>query len=133
MEKLDLTKKYSSYFTAKTKPELIEIETANFISICGKGDPSGEDFTKRIEALYPLAYTLKFSSKAKGKDFVVSKLEGLWWFDEKKYANKTILTAAAEVPRSEWGYRLLIRLPDFISEQDVTLAKATLAKKKIFR
>jgi hypothetical protein len=129
MEKLDLTKKYKSYFTAKTKPELIDIETANFISICGKGDPSGEDFIKRIETLYPLAYTIKFSSKAKGKDFVVSKLEGLWWFDEKKYPGKTI-TNAVEVPRSEWEYRLLIRLPDFITEQDITLAKATLAKKK---
>lgn len=129
MEKLDLTKKYKSYFTAKTKPELIDIETAHFISICGKGDPSGEDFAKRIEALYPLAYSIKFSSKAKGKDFVVSKLEGLWWFDEKKYPGKTI-TNAVEVPRSEWEYRLLIRLPDFITAQDITLTKATLAKKK---
>jgi hypothetical protein len=130
MEKLDLTKKYKSYFTAKTKPELVEIETANFISICGKGDPSGKDFSNRIETLYPLAYTIKFSCKAKGKDFVVSKLEGLWWFDEKKYANKTISNTSVEVPRSEWEYRLLIRLPDYVTQQDFELAIETITRKK---
>lgn len=130
MEKLDLTKKYKTYFTAKTKPELVEIEKANFISICGKGDPSDIAFTEKIEALYPVAYAIKFFYKAKGKDFVVSKLEGLWWFDEQKYANKTIINSATEVPRSEWEYRLLIRIPDFITLQDFEQVIKTVATKK---
>ena len=130
MDKLDLTKTYKSYFTAKTKPELAEIEHARFISICGKGDPSERPFAERIEALYSAAYTLKFMYKAKGKDFVVSKLEGLWWFDEKKFTGKTI-TTSAEVPRNEWEYRLLIRLPEFVSEHDLEKAKeAVIAKQK---
>src|SRR5689334_16163609 len=130
MEKLDLTKKYKAYFTAKTKPELIEIGPATFISICGKGDPSGEEFLKRIEALYPVAYTLKFAFKAKGKDFVVSKLEGLWWFDEKKYPNKNITNSSTDVPRSEWEYRLLIRLPEFVTKNDFDKAVQTALEKK---
>ena len=83
MKKLDLTKQYKSYFTAKTQPELIDVETANFVSITGKGDPSQPAFTERIEALYPVAYAIKFDFKANGKDFIVSKLQGQWWFDEK--------------------------------------------------
>ncbi|RPE13059.1 hypothetical protein EGT74_05860 [Chitinophaga lutea] len=131
MEKLDLAKKHKSYFTAKPKPELVEIENAQFISICGKGDPSGQQFTDNIEALYTVAYALKFIYKAKEKDFVVSKLEGLWWFDEEKFCNKTIASSSVEVPRSEWEYRLLIRLPDFVAEHDLEKAKETvLAKKK---
>lgn len=122
MGKLALTKKYKTYFNAKAKPEIVNIEKANFLSICGKGDPSGRDFAERIEALYPTAYVIKFACKANGNDFVVSKLEGLWWFDEKKYANKTITTASVEVPRSEWEYRLLIRLPDFVTKKDVDKA-----------
>lgn len=118
MEKLDLTKKYKTYFTAKTEPQLVEIERANFLSISGKGDPSGKDFTQRIEALYPVAYKIKFEFKAKNRDFVVSKLEGLWWYDEQKFSGKTIENASVDVPRSEWEYRLLIRLPDFVMKKN---------------
>lgn len=123
MEKLDLTKKYKSYYTAKTQPELIEIESAQYVSICGKGDPSEQPFAKRIEALYSIAYTLKFIFKAKTQDFVVAKLEGLWWFDETQYPGKTISTASSDVPRSEWEYRLLIRLPDFVTKNDLEKAQ----------
>lgn len=130
MDKLNLTKKYKSYFTAKQKPELIEIEQAQFISIAGKGDPAAQAFADRIEALYATAYVLKFMYKAKSSDFVVSKLEGLWWFDEDKFAGKTIVTTAIEVPRSEWEYRLLIRMPEFVAEEDLTRAKETVIGKK---
>lgn len=129
MNKLDLTKQYKSYFTAKTKPELVEIEAAQFISIRGKGDPSEKPFADNIEALYSTAYTLKFACKAKDQDFVVSKLEGLWWYDEEKYAGKTIDTAN-EIPRSEWEYRLLIRLPEFVTKQDLENAKAAVIEKR---
>ena len=130
MDKLDLTKKYKTYYTAKTKPELVQIEGAQFISICGKGDPNDKPFSDNIEALYSTAYTLKFIYKAIEKDFVVSKLEGLWWFDEAKYTGKDMVTTTVEVPRSEWEYRLLIRLPDFVTEQELEKAKETVLSKK---
>ena len=130
MNKLDLTKKHKAYFSAKTNPELVQIENARFISICGKGDPNDKPFADRIEALYSTAYILKFAYKAKDKDFVVSKLEGLWWFDEMKYTGKTIATTSVDVPRSEWEYRLLIRLPDFVTKQDLEKAKETVIAKK---
>jgi hypothetical protein len=130
MEKLDLTKKHKTYFTARTKPELVEIETATFITITGKGDPSGKPFLERIEALYPVVYAIKFDFKAKNKDFIVSKLEGLWWYDEKKYTNKTMMNASVDVPRSEWEYRLLIRLPDFVTQEDFEKAVRVVGEKK---
>lgn len=130
MEKLDLTKQYKSYFTAKTKPELVQIEPARYISIPGKGDPSAAAFAQPIEALYATAYTIKFAYKAQGKDFTVSKLEGLWWYDENKYPGKNISTSATDVPRSEWEYRLLIRIPDFVQQEDIAAATATVLQKK---
>lgn len=132
MDRLDLTKKYKTYFTAKTKPELVEIEKAQFISICGKGDPSDKQFADRIEALYSTAYTIKFACKTKDKDFVVSKLEGLWWFDEVRFPDMTIANSSVDVPRSEWQYRLLIRMPEFVTEKDLDRAiEAVIAKKNI--
>lgn len=130
MDKLDLTKKYKTYFTAKTKPEIVEIEPAQFLSLTGKGDPSDKAFSNNIEALYATAYTLKFIYKVINKDFVVSKLEGLWWFDETQYPEKDLSTAPSEVPRSEWEYRLLIRLPDFVNQQELENAKETVRTKK---
>ncbi len=123
MGKIDLTKTHKTYFTANTKPELVHIENAQFISICGKGDPNEKEFSDKIQVLYTMAYVLKFSYKSKDKDFVVSKLEGLWWFDQTKYANKAITTSSTEVPRGEWEYRLLIRLPEFVTKAEVEKAK----------
>src|SRR5690606_18282005 len=129
MEKLDLTKTYKSYFTAKQRPELVVIEPAHFVSISGKGDPSDKPFLKRIEALYSTAYTIKFMHKNSGKDFTVSKLEALWWFNETKFDAKSIVAAPTAVPRSEWEYRLLIRMPDFVGAPDVKKAVETVIKK----
>jgi hypothetical protein len=130
MEKLDLTKLYKSYYTAKPKPELAEIEAARFLSITGKGDPSSAKFAENIQALYATAYAIKFFYKGKGKDFAVAKLEGLWWFDETKYTEITADGAPKEVPRSEWEYRLLIRLPDFVTADAIAQAKELVATKK---
>lgn len=129
MEKLDLTKRYKTYFTATKKPAIVEIEKANFISIRGKGDPSEKQFAERIETLYPVAYAIKFDSKAKNRDFVVSKLEGLWWFDENKFPGLSMDNTSVVVPRSEWEYRLLIRLPDFVSEKDFKSATDSVFQK----
>ncbi|HEX6432500.1 MAG TPA: GyrI-like domain-containing protein [Niastella sp.] len=129
MNKIDLIKEYRTYFTAKAKPELVTIEEAHFISIQGKGDPNAPDFAKCIVALYSTAYTIKFMFKAQNSDFIVSKLEGLWWYDENKFPGKNIETAT-EVPRSEWEYRLLIRMPAFVTADDLVKAKEAVSKKK---
>lgn len=130
MTKTDLKKQYKTYFTASQKPELVDIEPAKFISIQGKGDPSEQAFADKIQALYPTAYALKFIHKEKGQDFVVSKLEGLWWYDEAKFAGSTLDSAPTEIPRSEWEYRLMIRMPDYVEKEDITQAIETVLHKK---
>ncbi|MHA4742315.1 GyrI-like domain-containing protein [Dyadobacter sp. MSC1_007] len=130
MTKLDLTKEFKNYYSAKTTPALETLGPACYLSICGKGDPSGEGFAEKIQALYPVAYQLKFAFKAKGKDFVVAKLEGLWWYDETRYSDVSISEAPKAIPREEWEYRLLIRIPDYVRREDVDLAvKECVAKK----
>lgn len=127
MNKLNLSKQYPSCFSAKTKPEIIDVGFAQYIAIEGKGDPSGLEFSANIESLYPVAYAIKFAFKALNKDFVVSKLEGQWWYDEGIFSGNTMDTVTTEVPRSEWYYRLLIRMPDFVDSSDLETAK-----KKVF-
>ncbi len=131
MEKLDLTKQHKSYYTAKPVPELVDIEPAHFLSLTGKGDPSGLPFAERLQALYTTAYAIKFRRKQAGRDFTVPKLEALWWYDEQRFGKPSMANAPVEVPRSEWEYRLLIRMPPYITEKDVQNGiDAVLLKKK---
>jgi hypothetical protein len=128
MQKLDLTKADKIYYNAKKKPEVIEIAPVQFLAISGKGDPSEKEYLDNIQALYATAYTVKFMCKSDGQDFVVPKLEGLWSFDSDQQLS--MAEAPQKIPRSEWKYTMLIRMPDFVTEQQVKAAKQTVADKK---
>ena len=120
--KLDLTKEYKSYYTAKTAPEIVEIEEGKFLTIEGKGAPGGEEFQAKVGVLYSLAYGVKMLMKKQEKDFTVAKLEGLWWVDSDK--------PWYEVPREEWKWKLLIRMPEFVNSEIVEKARQETIKKK---
>ncbi len=120
--KLNLTKEYKPYYTAKTTPEIIEVEEAQFLTIQGKGAPQGDEFMAKLGALYPLAYGIKMLMKKEGKDFAVAKLEGLWWTE----SNKPFM----EVSREEWHWKLLIRQPEFVTQEIFEKAKNEVVKNK---
>ena len=122
MEKLDLTKKYLSYYKAKKSPELLSFGLTNYLSILGKGDPNDKEFGEKVATLYPLAYGVKAICKSNGQAFIVPKLEGLWWIESD--------IDYTEVPRSEWRWKLLIRMPDFADTDMLDNARETLIKKK---
>ena len=60
---------------------LVDVPPMNFLMVDGHGDPNtAQEYQEAIEALYAVAYALKFTSKKeKGMDYVVPPLEGLWW------------------------------------------------------
>ena len=122
MAKLDLAKEYKSYYKAATKPEIVEFGAAKYLTIEGKGEPACEVFTSKVEALYPLAYGIKKVCKDNGEDFGVPKLEGLWWVEDNK--------PALEVPRNEWYWKLMIRLPEFVSREMMLSIQPEVSKKK---
>lgn len=130
MEKTDLSKLDKAYYTAGVRPQLVEIAKNSFLSLAGKGDPGGKDFAKQLEVLYSTAYALKFICKEGGKDFVMPKLEGLWSFDEKQFSGLSITDAPAKVPRDQWNYRLLIRMPGFVQQAQLTTAINAVVNRK---
>ena len=121
MSKLDLTKEYKSYYKAGSKPEIVEFGKANYLAIEGKGEPAENVFVSKVEALYPLAYGIKKVCKEQNNDFGVPKLEGLWWVEGNK--------PALEVPRSEWRWKLLIRMPEFVTQEMIASVQLEVAKK----
>ncbi|MBA4852850.1 GyrI-like domain-containing protein [Emticicia sp. BO119] len=130
MEKLDLSKQYKAYYTATTKPAFVEIEAAKYLSVSGKGDPSHPDYASTLQALYGTAYGVKFWYKAQKQDFVVAKLEGLWWFDETQYKAISMAYAPTQIPRSEWYYRMLIRLPEYVTAEVIQRIADEVTEKK---
>lgn len=120
--KLDLIKEYKTYYNATTKPELIEFSEAQYLAIEGEGAPAGEEFNTKIEALYPMAYGVKNITKKTGKDFAVPKLEGLWWVESDK--------PFEEIPREEWHWQLLIRMPAYVTLEIVEQARIEVYNKK---
>lgn len=120
--KIDLVKEDKIYYTAKTNPQIVEFPKISYLAIEGKGEPAGKAFTEAVQALYPLAYSVKGLCKKDSRDFAVAKLEGLWWVKSNK--------PALEVLREEWYWKLLIRLPDFVTSEIVVKAKLEVLKKK---
>ncbi|GIG56850.1 transcriptional regulator [Longispora fulva] len=117
--KLDLARADRDYYTATAAPELREFGTRHYAAVDGRGAPEGPEYVAALEVLYPAAYGAKKRAKAQGRDFVVAKLEGLWWVESD--------LPPLEVPREEWHWTLLIRLPDFVTP-DMVIGGARFAR-----
>ncbi len=123
MEKIDLVKNDKLYYNPPTKPVEVELPECYYLTVLGSGAPGGESHTAAIQALFSLTYAAKFAYKEQGQDSAVTKLEGLWWFlDETKHFG--------EVPREEWQWKLLMRVPDFYEVEMVERLKVEVAAKK---
>jgi len=126
MEIIDLRKELKRLYTAKTRPELIDIPEGRFLTFNGKGEPGGEEYTAALNALYGVAYTLKFGLKRKGvADFTVMGLEGLWWWDD-----PSIMRLEDAPPRETWNWKSMIRMPDLITEEMAEAAKDEVRDKR---
>ena len=112
------------YAPRNTDWALVDVPAQRFIAVDGRGDPNTSvDYARAVEALYAVAYTIKFTSKRTlGRDFVVGPLEGLWWSDRPE-----VFTTRA---KDAWQWRMLISQPDWISDDLIDEVKraAELAK-----
>ncbi len=125
MKIIDLKKEMKPMFTASAKKvTYVDVPEMNFLMIDGKGDPNADEFQQAANAIYSVAYTLKFMLK-KGPqqiDYPVMALEGLWGMQH---------GAAFEMgARDKWEWTLMIMKPKIITRAMVDEAKALAAKKK---
>jgi len=95
-----------------------------YLMVDGTGDPNtAQEYQDAIEALYPVAYTLKFMvKKEQGIDYGVMPLEGLWWTTDMSLfdiGNKGI-----------WHWTSMIMQPEYITEEHVDRAMKEVEKKK---
>ena len=62
-DKLDLSKADKAYYSAKELPEIVEVKNYNYLNISGVSSPEDSLFINSIEAIYALAYNIKFKKK----------------------------------------------------------------------
>ena len=125
----DFKKEYKEFYMPKDKPVIIMVPKMNYIAVRGKGDPNDEngDYKAAIGLLYGIAFTIKMSRKGDHQidgyfDYVVPPLEGFWWMEGKDgidYAHK-----------ENFRWISVIRLPDFVTEDDFRWAVNEATKKK---
>ncbi|KOX10004.1 GyrI-like domain-containing protein [Nocardiopsis sp. NRRL B-16309] len=115
-DKTDFKKTLDCYRAAAGRFRTVDVPDLRYLMVDGHGDPNTSPaFTEAVEALYPVAYKLKFASKRDlGRDYVVMPLEGLWWAED-----MAAFTAARD--KSRWDWTLMIMVPDW-TDQDMFAA-----------
>ena len=143
----DYKKEYKEFYMPKNKPSIVSVPKMNYIAVRGNGDPNAEDgdYKAAIGLLYAIAFTIKMSKKGNHKiegyfDYVVPPLEGFWWQGERHPADATLRTdrvgrrEAADcidyARKDNFQWISAIRLPDFVTEDDLKWAVAEAAEKK---
>lgn len=119
------------YGTNAKAPAILTVPAQKFIMIKGKGDPNQADFSERVGVLYSIAYSIKMRFKnfckqheTDGKqypyqDYAIFPLEGVWTSESSDPTEK-----------DKFIYTIMIRQPDFITQEMFDAAVAEVKRKK---
>jgi len=113
MTKVDFKKELKAFYAPSKKAfEVVEVPPMQFLMIDGHGDPNtAQSYQEALEALYALAYKIKFMSKKQlGRDYVVPPLEGLWWADDME-------SFSVERDKSVWDWTMMIMTPEWVTDE----------------
>ncbi len=123
MTKLDFKKTEKALYSADRKGwQRITVPKRAFLMIEGQGDPNGSAYAAAIQALYALAYGVKFAFKSEAQDFVVPPLEALWWAED--------MTAFTSDERLDWQWLAMLRIPDNLNHAAFDVARETVLSKQ---
>ena len=124
MAKRDFKKELKHlYGPSKKEFSVVDVPPMNFLMIDGHGDPNDNpDFQEGMDALYGMAYTIKFALKPQGIEYVVPPSEGLWWMED--------MSEFSLETKDRWQWTLMIMQPDEVTQEIVAAAQGELARKK---
>lgn len=114
MSKFEWRKELKDFYLPKKQPMFIEVPEMKFFTIEGSGNPNSEQFNELVEVLYGLSYAIRMMPK-KGItpegyfEYTVFPLEGHWDLDEEG-------RKLDHLDKDHFVYKLMIRQPDFVTE-----------------
>jgi len=128
MASLDLKRTMKHLYAPSEKT--VSVVTAGplpYLMIDGEGDPNTSDqYVKAVQALYAVAYAIRFACKAAGDVFTVMPLEGLWTLGRDPDVAFTLTSDDKET----FTWTLMILQPEFVTDAILVSAVATARKKK---
>ena len=127
MSKFEWRKHLKELYLPGKQPTTIDIPAMKYFTIEGSGNPNSERFKEFIEPLYSMSYAIRMMQKGALPEgyfeYTVFPLEGIWDLDEEgrklDYLDKDHLV-----------FTLMIRQPDFVTEELFTYALHSVKKKK---
>lgn len=125
-DKVDFKKTLDSYRAKAGEFRVLDVPELQYLMIDGHGDPNtSPEYVAALEALYPVAYKLKFSSKRDlGRDYVVAPLEGLWWADD-----MTAFTTGRD--KSKWSWTMMLLVPKWLGHTEFEAARTAVSRAKV--
>lgn len=126
--KYEWKKQEKQLYLPKEKPELITVPKQKFLMIKGQGNPNKEEYAERVSVLYSLAYAVRMMPKQGHTpegyfEYTVYPLEGIWDLTEEGRKLDTL-------DKDELVYTIMIRQPEFVTEEVLERAFASVRKKK---
>ena len=114
-QRFDVYREFAEDYVAPKAAVFVTLKPAHYLAITGRGEPGDATFQANVGALYNVAFTVKMARKFAGRDYTVSKLEGIWSDvgGEKMFLGE---------PRKVWNWKLLIRVPPFITQKETAAA-----------
>lgn len=124
MARVDFKKELKHlYNPSKKEFSIVDVPAMNFLMIDGHGDPNNNPaYQEVMNALYALAFSLKFALKPQGVDYVVPPLEGLWWMED--------MTAFSLENKDRWDWTMMIMQPEWVTAELVERVRQEVARKK---
>ena len=122
--KVDFKKTMKELYNPSAKEVvMVEVPEMQFLMIDGIGSPGdSQEYLDALAVLYPVVFKTKFLSKAKGKDYVVPPLEGLWWAEN--------MDDFTEGNRDKWKWTMMIMQPEWITREMIDEAIDITKEKK---
>lgn len=124
MAKFDYKKDLKAlYFPKVGQFVFVDVPVMSFLMIDGHGYPKDNpDYQAACNALYSLAYTIKFMLKPQGVEYSVPPLEGLWYMDN--------MADWLTSPKEAWNWTMMIMQPQVVTQEMVAQARRGVIKKK---
>ena len=126
MDKVDFKKEWKYLYRPSAEEfTVVDVPELSFLMVNGHGDPNtAPAYQEALEALYAVAYKVKFLSKRQlEKDYVVPPLEGLWWAEDME-------SFTSQRDKNQWYWTMMIMQPEWISPAMVEEGMGQAAQKK---
>jgi hypothetical protein len=125
VSKIDFKRTLKTFYAPSSKSfSIVDVPPMQFLMIDGHGDPNtASAYQEAVEALYAVAYGVKFVSKRElDRDYVVPPLEGLWWAKD--------IQAFISRDKGSWDWTMMIMQPEWVTAATVEAALARAGESK---